>query len=259
MLKRTLVGIAVVASGLALANRSEADPLTLVQFTNSVPPFAIGENTSSGAQTIDQSAVDIFANFGALGIQVTGAESNAVAAFRDEWTVTGGSGQIEVQWSLDGSLTLNPPAAICTTCTVDDASVTLRSMFGSTSIFSLGTPVETIAQVGAGSQSVSRSGSLFVNYVSGQMFGAGFRLGGGTGDDFYGGSLAFLNTAALTAIILPDGAVLSTTSGAAYNVVRPPDPHPVPEPSTLLLVACGLLALRRRWTATPFPHNRRSR
>lgn len=236
--------VTVLVAGIAAG--AEAAPLTRVQYIN-LNTWDIVDQVSSTAQTIDTQTIDILADYGDIGIRVTSKESSATASWFDEWTVTGGSGTIEVVWSLDGSITLDAPASVCTNCTVDPGSVTYSSLFGASSISSGASLIDTFTQSGAGTLSVNTTGSLFINYVSGQTFGAGFRLNGGLSDEFYGGSLDFLNTALLTAIILPAGATLTTASGEEYNVVNP---QPIPEPATVLLLASGLACLGRRgWRA----------
>ena len=225
---------------LLLPSVAQAAPLTYLQWF-SASDLALGESSSSTAQERHFASVDLRADYGSVGLSVDGAESSGVARFRDEWTITGGSGQVEIFWALDGSITLNAPSAVCTTCSVDSATVRLNSMFGTSSIFSSGTTVHTVTQPGAGSQNVNTAGSFLFSYTSDQPFGAGFSLVGGTGDDFYGGALSFFNSAEITAVVLSDGASLRTASNATYNVV-----NAVPEPATLLLTAPVVLLLFRR-------------
>lgn len=235
---RKTCGMFVIVS--ALSATAEAAPLTYVRWFDAATP-SLGESISPTSQEVHLSSVDLRADYGSLGLAVDGAEAGGTARFRDEWTVTDGSGQIEVFWSLDGSIVLHAPSSACTSCTIDSASVTLRSMFGTTSVTETGTLVHTVTQSTPGSQTVNLSGSLLFSYTSGQPFGAGFGLSGGLGDDFYGGGISFFNSAEITAIVLSEGASLRTASGTTYNVVTE-----APEPGVMILTAPLVLLLCRR-------------
>ena len=101
----------------------------------------------------------------------------------------------------------------------------------------------------AASQTVNLSGSFDVAFMYDTLFTAGFYMRGHTQET--GGSFDFLNTAKITSVILPAGAVLTGSSGANYPTVQM---TPVPEPATLLLVSSGAAAfgLRRRLPRRPF-------
>jgi hypothetical protein len=245
---RVLTALSLATCALFASVRSvDAAAVTYIEYLDTqVFGFDLG-TTSTSAQTVDRQYLDIRADFGDLGVRVetlsTGAESFATAAWRDEWTVTGGSGVIEVQWSLDGSLSLSGTFSDPTCAFCDPAAIFLTSLFGSSSVTSAGAPVQSVSQTIAGSQTVNLSGSLFIPYVSGQLFGAGFRLNGAFGDDNgNGGVIDFLDSATISAVILPAGASLTMVSGADYDVTT----QPVPEPALLLLLAPGVFAAARR-------------
>ena len=61
-----------------------------------------------------------------------------------------------------------------------------------------------------------------MSFEYGVQFGAGLRMGGGTGDDYYGGGVYFPNGAEITEVQLPPGSVLTTSSGRAYPLSQTP-------------------------------------
>ena len=72
---------------------------------------------------------------------------------------------------------------------------------------------------------------MVIPFTYGAPFTGGFRLTGSSGES--GGTFDFLNTALVTGILLPEGAVLTAASGTSYPV------SPVPEPPVWLLMGMG--------------------
>lgn len=202
---------------------ASAAPQTYIRISSPVDGFQEITNTNTST-TFNGVVVDAFADFNANGISITGAESGATSGWRDEWTVTGstGTGSLTIQWRLTGTLVVGAPPAICTTCVADSAAVTLRSLFGSSSIFSAGSSIIAVSQNVPGTQQVQVTGSFVVPFTYDTPFGAGLRLDGGTGDDFYGGGVSFPDGAEITAVTLPVGATLIAASGRSYPVLQTP-------------------------------------
>lgn len=226
---------------LVFAAPAYADAITYARWFDSLTSSAGEQTTVDGPTMIDLANVDIVADFGVNRLGVTGKEAGARSAWLDQWTITGGTGTdvVAVQWSLDGTLSVTDTPA-CPNC--DTASIQYTSLFGASSVFG-GTQLYSAAQLGSGTTSVNTSGTLLFSFTYGTPFNAGFLLNGSLGDDLQSGNVDFFNSALLTAIILPAGASLQTTSTHAdYPVLQA---TPVPEPGAFLLVAIGLTGVIR--------------
>ena len=238
--------------GLGLVTPADATPFTINRFSDSVA-LAIGEtSTTNNSTTTDLTTVDIFSDFGVNRLSITSRESSGSSSWLDEWTITGGSGsgQIAIAWSLDGSLSVTGATA------TDSASIAFTSLFGKTppapgldtglALFG-GTTIASASQTGAGTTNINQADTLIVSFTYGVPFTAGFRLGGGIGDDVTGGAVSFYNSGLITSVILPDGASLSTTNTRIGYPLS--TSAAVPEPGTLVLISTGLAAfhsMRRR-------------
>ena len=243
-MKRFMSCIVLVCSILALAKSdAEAAPQTYVTVFSPVDNV-IGEwiNTNT-LTTFDGAAVDVLADFNVLSVAITAAESSGTGAWRDEWTVNGGSGAgtMIVHWRLDGTLTIGSRPG-CVDCDVN--RVRLASLFGSSGVTSFGAEITSVVNNTGATQAVHSTGTLIVPFTFGTQFGAGLRLSGSTDDDFYGGGVSFPNGAEITRIELPVGASLTTNSGRAYPVAAQ-SPADVITALALAAADAGLLQAQR--------------
>jgi hypothetical protein len=243
-MKRFMSCIALVCSILPLAtSHAEAAPQTYVTVFSPVDNV-VGEwiNTNT-LTTFDGAAVDVLADFNVLSVTITAAESSGTGAWRDEWTVNGGSGAgtMIVHWRLDGTLAIGSRPG-CVDCDVN--RVRLASLFGSSGVTSFGAEIASVVNNTGATQAVHSTGTLIVPFTFGAQFGAGLRLSGSTDDDFYGGGVSFPNGAVITGIELPVGASLTTNSGRAYPVAAQ-SPADVIAALALAAADAGLLQAQR--------------
>lgn len=210
--------VVLVCSILSLAvPRAEAAPQTYVSVFSPADNVANEWINTNTFTVFDGAAVDVLADFNVLSVTITAAESSGAGAWRDEWTVNGGSGAgtMIVHWRLDGTLTIGSRPG-CVDCDVN--RVRLASLFGSSGVTSFGSEITSVLNNTGATQAVHSTGTLIVPFTFGAQFGAGLRLSGSTDDDFYGGGVYFPTGAEITQIELPVGASLSTISGRAYPV-----------------------------------------
>jgi hypothetical protein len=233
---------------MAWASRADAAAITYAKYFD--PASGAGEQiTTNAATTIDFAGLDIVSDFGVNRLSVTTKETSGTSAWLDRWLITdsalsGTAGQLSIQWTLAGTLSVTDTLA-CPGC--DSASIVYSSLVGAPSVFSPGTVLVSASQTGTGTTTVQETGTLSVSFIYGTAFNVGFSLAGGIGDDLQSGSVNFFNSALVAGVVLPDGATLVTdNTRIQYPVSNLPPPSPIPEPSTLLLVATWVAAVLRR-------------
>jgi hypothetical protein len=227
---------------LGFPSVSLATPLTYADILTATGSF---DHSATTGQNVTAGTGQVIADFNDNGIAASGNLSSVISAWIDDFTVIGGTGtdSMMVAWSLDGTLT------DCSNCQIFAApGVTLSSLYGQTSVFSLGTSIATVSTPGG----VSLNGTLNIPFTYGVTFSGGLRLTGSTGDtgaalgvpitSFVPASFNFLQTATITSLVLPEGASLRTGSGTLY----PLGATPVPEPGSIILTALGLTSLVAR-------------
>jgi len=159
----------------------------------------------------------------------TGIVGFAASEWLDTFTILGGSGSGDmiVNWSLDGVLTGVQTSVFLGQLSGTGGSTT--QLFRST-----------------GNNVVNTSGSFDVPFTYGVSFVTGLLLQASTNS--LGGTADFLNTGRVTSLIIPEGATLTTGSNTTYPSLA----VVTPEPASLVLLGSGIFALiarRRRRTA----------
>lgn len=176
-----------------------------------------------------------------LASAFTGAGSYAGSVWNDEFTITGGSG-VGTAWfgfSFDGTLYASGEAGSSYAFDVeydydDNTSIGTQTVVSLSGSATGGTATVDYTTTGSGlvwgSFDFYYDESFFISSTLNTSSWAGNYSGGGSSySDFY-------TTAALSEIILPSGAGITSTSGTDYTGSQ----STVPEPSTLLLLGAGI-------------------